>query len=147
MTKTILTCISRNRTLDIVIYHYCLSNNNYTHTHTHARTHAQRTVEDCAHTNLGSSAQIQQLISDLNNNNTKLSLSSHPPTPCLLLLPGSLMLSPSPLTSLLSLSAYASIYIQQPHSDAFLQVLLESLGERECTHFKSYHTPLHTWNN
>ena len=41
---------------------------------------------------------------------TNLNLSYHPPNPCLLLLPRSLMLSPSPLP-------YVPIYIQLSHTD------------------------------
>ena len=87
ITKTTLTYISANKTLNIAVYHYRLSNNNYiyvclsvylslSHTHTHARTHA--------HPNLRSSTQIQQLINDLDNN-TKFSLSSHQPLSCTML--------------------------------------------------------------
>ena len=104
ITKTTLTDISTNRTLNIVVYHQTITT--HTHTHTHTQWHA--------HTSLHSSTQVQQLINYINN--TKLSLSSHPPTTCLLLLPGPLMFSPPPFLPPPSPYPYASIYIQQPHT-------------------------------
>ena len=56
----------------------------------------------------------------ISSNNNNLDLSFHPPNPCLLLLPRSLMLSPSlfpPPFPSPSPYPYASIYIQLPHTD------------------------------
>ena len=39
ITKGTLAYISTNKTLNIVVYHYNLENNIYTHTHTHTHTH------------------------------------------------------------------------------------------------------------
>ncbi len=52
----------------------------------------------------------------ISNNDTNLNLSYHPPNPCLLLLPRSLMLPPLPPPSP-SPYPYAFIYIQLPHTD------------------------------
>ena len=60
-------------------------------------------------------AQCSQIL--MITNNTNLNLSLHPPNPCLLLLPRSLMLSPSPHFPPPSPYPYASIYIQLPHTD------------------------------
>ena len=49
----------------------------------------------------------------ISDNNTNLNLSYHPPNPCLLLLPRSLMLPPPPPFP----SPSTSIYIQLPHTD------------------------------
>ena len=62
---------------------------------------------------------INLMISD---NNTNLNLSYHPPNPCLLLLPRSLILSPPPPPPTPTFPSpspypYASIYIQLPHTD------------------------------
>ena len=53
----------------------------------------------------------------ISNNDINLSLPLHPPNPCLLLLPRSLMLSPSLLFPSPSPYPYASIYIQLPDTD------------------------------
>ena len=66
----------------------------------------------------------------ISNNHTNLNLSYHPPNPCLLLLPRSLMLY-RPRFPFPSPYPYASIYIQLPHTHRFLQILQEGLCKQE----------------
>ena len=67
----------------------------------------------------------------ISNNDTNLNLSFHPPNPCLLLLPRSLMLSPSPFTPP-SPYPYASIYIQLPHTDTdFFRFYRKTLANKK----------------
>ena len=58
----------------------------------------------------------------ISDNNTNLNLSYHPPNPCLLLLPGSFILSPPPPFR----SPYPSIYIQLTHTHT--QISSDSTG-------------------
>ena len=67
----------------------------------------------------------------ISNNNTNLNLSYHPPNPCLLLLPRSLMLSPSSLPFPLSLSICIHLHSTATHRHRFLQILQEGLGKQE----------------
>ena len=84
-----------------------------THTHTdiHTQWHAHTSLRSSTHTTINKILMIS-------NNDTNLNLSFHPPNPCLLLLPRSLMLFPSlPPFPPPSPYPYASIYIQLPHTN------------------------------
>ena len=59
----------------------------------------------------------------ISNNDTNLNMSFHPPNPCLLLLPRSPMLSPSPL----SLSLCIHLHSTATHRHTFLQILQEEI--------------------
>ena len=67
----------------------------------------------------------------ISNNDTNLNLYFHPPNPCLLLLPRSLMLSPSPFPPP-SPYLYASIYIQLPHKGTpFFRFYRKALAKKK----------------
>ena len=67
----------------------------------------------------------------ISNKDTNLNLSFRPPSPCLLLLPRSLMLSPSSLPSP-SPYPYASIYSQLPHTDtSFFRFYRKALASKK----------------
>ena len=84
----------------------------------------------------------------ISNNDTNLNLSFHAPNPCLLLLPRSVMLSPSPL----SLSICSHLHSTATHRRTFLQILQEGLGkqgfwlrfEMKCYNLPKWHIALMT---
>ena len=105
MTKTTLTYISTNRTLNIVVYHYHLANNIY--------THAQHT---CAPVSPCSPTQIQLVTECYSQQQQQIeSVFSTIHSLAPFLLPVSLMLSPHLLPIHMHSSTFNKLCTDTPH--------------------------------